>query len=91
MLNFQDIFLNFEFRNQISRFYKADLLLKGEAPTTIMGSPKHSILANNAFPACEFDFMPIYYSKSCKIDLERTGSKRGEYDAHFLIDAIVNA
>ena len=38
---------------------KADLLLKGEgeAADNIVGGPEHSTLANDAFPAREFDFM----------------------------------
>ena len=37
----------------------ADLLLKGEGESAdnIVGGPEHSTLANDAFPAREFDFM----------------------------------
>ena len=56
---------------------KADLLLKGEgdAADNIVGGPEHSTLANDAFPAREFDFMLSNppYGKSWKGDLERQG------------------
>ena len=52
---------------------KADLLLKGggEAADNIVGGPEHSTLANDAFPAREFDFMLSNppYGKSWKTDL----------------------
>jgi len=58
---------------------KADLLLKGEGDgaDNIVGGPEHSTLANDAFPAREFDFMLSNppYGKSWKGDLERMGGK----------------
>jgi type I restriction enzyme M protein len=69
---------------------KADLLLKGEgdAADNIVGGPEHSTLANDAFPAREFDFMLSNppYGKSWKGDLERMGGKGGIKDSRFLID-----
>lgn len=69
---------------------KADLLLKGEGDgaDNIVGGPEHSTLANDAFPAREFDFMLSNppYGKSWKSDLERMGGKGGIKDARFLID-----
>ncbi|MFM1797913.1 MAG: hypothetical protein RLZZ117_191 [Cyanobacteriota bacterium] len=69
---------------------KADLLLKGEgdAADNIVGGPEHSTLANDAFPAREFDFMLSNppYGKSWKGDLERMGGKGGLKDPRFLID-----
>ncbi|MCP3956629.1 MAG: SAM-dependent DNA methyltransferase [bacterium] len=69
---------------------KADLLLKGEgdAADNIIGGPEHSTLANDAFPAREFDFMLSNppYGKSWKSDLERMGGKKGMKDARFLIE-----
>ena len=69
---------------------KADLLLKGEgdAADNIVGGPEHSTLANDAFPAREFDFMLSNppYGKSWKSDLERMGGKKGLKDARFLIE-----
>ena len=60
---------------------KADLLLKGEgdAADNIVGGPEYSTLANDAFPAYEFDFMLSNppYGKSWKSDLERTGRQGG--------------
>ena len=68
---------------------KADLLLKGEgeAADNIVGGPEHSTLANDAFPAREFDFMLSNppYGKSWKTDLERMGGKKKMRDARFLI------
>ena len=68
---------------------KADLLLKGEgeAADNIVGGPAHSTLANDAFPAREFDFMLSNppYGKSWKTDLERMGGKQGMRDPRFLI------
>ncbi|MBI3268022.1 MAG: SAM-dependent DNA methyltransferase [Planctomycetes bacterium] len=68
---------------------KADLLLKGEgdAADNIVGGPAHSTLANDAFPAREFDFMLSNppYGKSWKGDLERMGGKDGVKDARFVI------
>ncbi len=68
---------------------KADLLLKGEgdAADNIVGGPEHSTLANDAFPAHEFDFMLSNppYGKSWKSDLERMGGKNGMRDPRFLI------
>jgi type I restriction enzyme M protein len=67
---------------------KADLLLKGEgdAADNIVGGPEHSTLANDAFPAREFDFMLSNppYGKSWKSDLERMGGKDGIKDPRFL-------
>ena len=69
---------------------KADLLLKGEgdAADNIVGGPEHSTLANDAFPAHEFDFMLSNppYGKSWKSDLERMGGKAGLKDPRFLIE-----
>ena len=69
---------------------KADLLLKGEgdAADNIVGGPEHSTLANDAFPAHEFDFMLSNppYGKSWKSDLERMGGKAGLKDLRFLIE-----
>ena len=69
---------------------KADLLLKGEgdAADNIVGGPEHSTLANDAFPAREFDFMLSNppYGKSWKTDLERMGGKKSMRDARFLIE-----
>ena len=65
------------------------LLLNGEdgAEDNIVGGPKHSNLANNAFASHEFDFMlsnPLYV-KSWKSDLERTGGKSDMKDPRFMI------
>ena len=69
---------------------KADLLLKGEgeAADNIVGGPAHSTLANDAFPACEFDFMLSNppYGKTWKTDLERMGGKKGMRDPRFVIE-----
>ena len=69
---------------------KADLLLKGEgeAADNIVGGPEHSTLANDAFPAREFDFMLSNppYGKSWKLDLARMGGKKGVSDPRFLIE-----
>ena len=69
---------------------KADLLLKGggEAADNIVGGPEHSTLANDAFPAREFDFMLSNppYGKSWKADLERMGGKSGMRDPRFMIE-----
>ena len=69
---------------------KADLLLKGEgdAADNIVGGPEYSTLANDAFPAYEFDFMLSNppYGKSWKSDLERMGGKAGLKDPRFLIE-----
>jgi type I restriction enzyme M protein len=68
---------------------KADLLLKGEgeAADNIVGGPEYSTLANDAFPAREFDFMLSNppYGKSWKGDLERMGGKTGIKDPRFTI------
>src|SRR5213596_1899079 len=68
---------------------KADLLLKGEgdAADNLVGGSEHSTLANDAFPAREFDFMLSNppYGKSWKSDLERMGGKDGIKDSRFLI------
>ncbi|HIK44967.1 MAG TPA: SAM-dependent DNA methyltransferase, partial [Leptolyngbyaceae cyanobacterium M65_K2018_010] len=67
---------------------KADLLLKGEgeAADNIIGGPEHSTLANDAFPAREFDFMLSNppYGKSWKGDLERMGGKGEMKDPRFI-------
>ena len=69
---------------------KADLLLKGEGDgaDNIVGGPEHSTLANDAFPAREFDFMLSNppYGKSWKGDLERMGGKGGIKDSRFLVE-----
>ncbi|KAF0099888.1 MAG: type I restriction enzyme M protein [bacterium] len=69
---------------------KADLLLKGEgeAADNLVGGPEHSTLANDAFPAREFDFMLSNppYGKSWKSDLERMGGKDGLKDPRFVIE-----
>ena len=69
---------------------KADLLLKGEgeAADNIVGGPEHSTLANDAFPAREFDFMLSNppYGKSWKTDLDRMGGRTGMRDPRFLIE-----
>ena len=69
---------------------KADLLLKGEgeAADNIVGGPEHSTLANDAFPAHEFDFMLSNppYGKSWKTDLDRMGGKKNFRDARFVIE-----
>ncbi len=69
---------------------KADLLLKGEgeAADNIVGGPEHSTLANDAFPAREFDFMLSNppYGKSWKTDLERMGGKKEMRDPRFMIE-----
>ncbi|MCY4004483.1 MAG: class I SAM-dependent DNA methyltransferase [Rhodospirillales bacterium] len=69
---------------------KADLLLKGEgeAADNIVGGPAHSTLANDAFPAREFDFMLSNppYGKSWKTDLERMGGKTDMHDPRFVIE-----
>ena len=68
---------------------KADLLLKGEgeAADNIVGGPEHSTLANDAFPAREFDFMLSNppYGKSWKGDLERMGGKKEMRDSRFVM------
>ena len=69
---------------------KADLLLKGEgeAADNVVGGPEHSTLANDAFPAREFDFMLSNppYGKSWKTDLERMGGKQAMRDPRFVIE-----
>ena len=69
---------------------KADLLLKGEgeAADNIVGGPEHSTLANDAFPAREFDFMLSNppYGKSWKSDLERMGGKKDMRDPRFVLE-----
>src|SRR4051794_13787723 len=69
---------------------KADLLLKGEgeAADNIIGGPEYSTLANDAFPAREFDFMLSNppYGKSWKSDLERIGGKAGVKDPRFVLE-----
>ncbi|NLN44770.1 MAG: SAM-dependent DNA methyltransferase, partial [Methanosarcina sp.] len=69
---------------------KADFLLKGEgdAADNLVGGPEYSTLANDAFPAREFDFMLSNppYGKSWKSDLERMGGKSGIKDPRFVIE-----
>jgi type I restriction enzyme M protein len=69
---------------------KADLLVKGEgdAADNLIGGPEYSTLANDAFPAREFDFMLSNppYGKSWKSDLERMGGKDGIKDPRFVIE-----
>src|SRR5829696_558866 len=69
---------------------KADLLLKGEgeAADNIVSGPKYSILANDAFPSKEFDFMLSNppYGKSWKSDQKRMGGKTGIKDPRFVIE-----
>ena len=69
---------------------KADLLLKGEgeAADNVVGGPEHSTLANDAFPAREFDFMLSNppYGKSWKTDLERLGGRQAMRDPRFVIE-----
>ena len=68
---------------------KADLLLKGEgeAADNIKGGPERSTLANDAFPALEFDFMLSNppYGKSWKTDLERMGGRDDMRDPRFAV------
>ncbi len=68
---------------------KADFLLKGEGEEAdnLVGGPEHSTLANDAFPAREFDFMLSNppYGKSWKNDQERMGGKGGINDPRFVI------
>ena len=68
---------------------KADLLLrgKGDAADNIVGGSEHSALANDAFPAHEFDFMLSNppYGKSWKSDLKRMGGKYDFNDPRFII------
>ena len=69
---------------------KADLLLKGEgeAADNVVGGPEHSALANDAFPAREFDFMLSNppYGKSWKTDIERLGGRQALRDPRFVIE-----
>jgi type I restriction enzyme M protein len=69
---------------------KADFLLKGEgeAADNLVGGAEYSTLANDAFPAREFDFMLSNppYGKSWKGDLDRMGGKGGIKDPRFLIE-----
>lgn len=69
---------------------KADLLIKGEgdAADNIIGGPEYSTLANDAFPAREFDFMLSNppYGKSWKSDLERMGGKKDLSDPRFMTE-----
>jgi type I restriction enzyme M protein len=78
-----------EINSETYAIAKADLLLKGEgeAADNIVGGPEHSTLANDAFPAREFDFMLSNppYGKSWKSDLERMGGKDGIKDPRFVI------
>ena len=79
-----------EINAETSAICKADLLLKGEgkAADNIVGGPEHSTLANDAFPAREFDFMLSNppYGKSWKTDLDRMGGKKGMRDPRFVIE-----
>src|SRR6266540_129206 len=79
-----------EINSETYAIAKADFLLKGEgeAADNLVGGPEHSTLANDAFPAREFDFMLSNppYGKSWKGDLDRLGGKGGIKDARFLID-----
>ena len=79
-----------EINSETYAIAKADLLLKGEgrAADNIVGGPEHSTLANDAFPAREFDFMLSNppYGKSWKSDLERLGGKADLHDPRFLIE-----
>ena len=79
-----------EINSETYAIAKADLLLKGEgrAADNIVGGPEHSTLANDAFPAREFDFMLSNppYGKSWKSDLERMGGKADLHDPRFLIE-----
>ena len=74
---------------------KADLLLKGEgaAAKNIVGGAKHSTLANDAFPAFEFDFMLSNppYGKSWKSDQHRMGGKGDINDSRFMIEHAGNS
>ena len=68
---------------------KADMLLKGEGESAdhIVGGAEWSTLANDAFPAQEFDFMLANppYGKSWKKDLEAMGGKEGMRDRRFKV------
>ena len=68
---------------------KADFLLKGDGDEAdnLVGGPEHSTLANDAFPAREFDFMLSNppYGKSWKSDQERMGGKKDLRDPRFVI------
>jgi type I restriction enzyme M protein len=68
---------------------KADMLLKGEGENAdhIVGGAEWSTLANDAFPAREFDFMLANppYGKSWKKDLEGMGGKDGMRDPRFQV------
>ena len=68
---------------------KADMLLKGEGENAdhIVGGAEWSTLANDAFPALEFDFMLANppYGKSWKKDLEFLGGKDGMRDPRFKV------
>ncbi|MCW2312733.1 type I restriction-modification system subunit M [Rhodoferax antarcticus] len=68
---------------------KADMLLKGEGEnaSNIVGGAEWSTLANDAFPAKEFDFMLANppYGKSWKKDLEVMGGKEGMRDPRFKV------
>ena len=68
---------------------KADMLLKGEGENAdhIVGGAEWSTLANDAFPAREFDFMLANppYGKSWKKDLEFLGGKDGMRDPRFKV------
>jgi type I restriction enzyme M protein len=68
---------------------KADMLLKGEGENArnIQGGAEWSTLANDAFPAQEFDFMLANppYGKSWKKDLDTLGGKDGMRDPRFKV------
>ena len=78
-----------EINSETYAICKADLLLKGEkdADANIVGGPKHSTLANDAFRNHTFDFMLSNppYGKSWKTDLDRMGGKSEMTDPRFVI------
>ena len=78
-----------EINAETAAIAKSDFLLKGEgeAADNLVGGPEHSTLANDAFPAREFDFMLSNppYGKSWKSDLERMGGKGAIRDPRFVI------
>ena len=78
-----------EINAETAAIAQSDFLLKGEgeAADNLVGGPEHSTLANDAFPAHEFDFMLSNppYGKSWKSDLERMGGKGAIRDPRFVI------
>ena len=60
----------------------------GEPADNIVRGPEHSTLANDAFPAREFDFMLSNppYGKIWKTDLERMGGKKDMRDPWFVME-----